>query len=301
MDKAQQMSSFAAVVDAGSFVAAAEALGVSKAAVSRHVAELEQRLGVRLLHRTTRKLSLTDEGRRFYARSKELLAAIDEAESELVPQRGEPRGLVRVNAPLTFGMLHLAPLWGAFMARHPQVTLDVTLADRTVDLIEDGYDLAVRITARERLANAMLVARPLATSRIVACASPGYLRQFGTPQTPADLAAHRIIAYSYWASGDEWVYRGPDGDGRVRLRPCMHTNNGDTCRLVALQDQGLILQPDFLVGDDLKRGLLVEVLADYRTPDIEVFALYPTRKHLPLKVRALIDFLAEAFVAPTWR
>lgn len=301
MDKAQEMSSFAAVVDAGSFVGAAEQLGLSKTAVSRHVAQLEERLGVRLLQRTTRRLSLTEDGRRFYARSKELLAAIDEAEAELISQTGTPSGLIRVNAPLSFGMLHLAPLWGPFMARYPQVTLDVTLGDRLVDPVEEGYDLAIRITDLSRLATSTLVSRALAPTRIVLCASPEYLRRHGTPRTPADLAAHEAIAYTYWAAGHEWTFHGPDG-GRttVRIRARLQTNNGDTCRLAALEHQGIVLQPDFIVGGDLKRGTLVELLPEYRTIDIGVYALYPTRKHLPLKVRRLIDFLADAFRTPSW-
>lgn len=298
MDKLQQMVSFVAVVDAGSFVGAAEASGLSKAAVSRHVAELEQRLGVRLLQRTTRRLSLTADGQQFLARCRELLAAVEEAESELSAHASEPVGLLRVNAPLSFGVLHLAPLWGRFLEQHPKLRLDLTLADRLVDLVEEGYDLAIRITA---LPSSNLVSRRLASTRIVLCAAPAYLARHGTPRHPAELAQHRTIAYSYWATGDEWRFDGPDGPASVRITPRLQTNNGDTCRRAALDGHGIVLQPDFIVGADLACGALVELLPGYRALEIGIFALYPSRKHLPLKVRRLVDFLVEAFAAPGWR
>lgn len=291
------MSTFVAVAEAGSFVAAADLIGVSKAAVSRHVAELEERLGVRLMHRTTRKLSLTDDGQRFLARCKDLLAAIDEAESELSATAGNPSGLIRVNAPVTFGTMHLAPLWGRFMDRYPRVTLDVTLGDRIVDLVEEGYDMAIRIS---NLPNSALVSRTLASTRMVLCASPRYLRAHGTPTDPSELTAHRTISFSYWVTRDEWHFAGPEGEVIVRIKTGMHTNNGDTCRFAALDHQGIILQPDFLIGEDLRSGALVELMPEYRAVSLGVHAVYPTRKHLSLKVRRLIDFLAEAFQNPVW-
>lgn len=297
MNKIQEMSSFVAVAEAGSFVAAAEIIGLSKAAVSRHVANLEERLGVRLMQRTTRRLSLTEDGRRFLARSKELLAAMDELESEVSSRTGSPSGLIRVNAPLTFGTMHLAPLWGRFMARNPKVTLDVTLGDRMVDLVEEGFDLAIRIA---NLPNSALVSRTLASTRMVLCASPQYLATHGVPTQPLELAAHRVISYSYWGTGDEWHFTGPEGEVVVRIKAGMHTNNGDTCRFAALDHQGIIFQPDFLVGNDLGSGALVELMPEYRAASIGVHAVYPSRKHLPLKVRRLIDFLVEAFQDPSW-
>jgi DNA-binding transcriptional LysR family regulator len=297
VDKFQEMTSFVAVVEAGSFTGAADALGLSKAAVSRHVGDLEQRLGVRLLHRTTRRLSLTDDGQRFHMRAKDLLATVDEAESEITARSGEPSGLLRINAPLTFGVLHLAPLWGRFAGAHPQVSLEIDLSDRVVDLVEEGYDLAVRIT---HLPDSQLVSRKLATSRMVLCASPGYLARHGSPVHPRDLAAHRVISYSYWSTRDEWRFTGPDGAVQVRTQPRLHTNNGDTCRAAALDHQGIILQPDFLVGDDLRQGALVELLPDYASLTIAIQAVYPSRKHLPLKTRRMVDFLVEAFATPPW-
>jgi len=297
MDRFQEMSSFVAVVDARSFVAAADATGLSTTAVSRHVGELEQRLGVRLLQRTTRRLSLTAEGQAFYARCKEVLAALGEAEADVAAQSTVASGLIRVNAPLTFGVLQLAPLWGRFIDENPAVALDVTLSDRVVDLIEEGYDLAVRIA---QLPGSTLVSRKLATARAVLCASRAYLDAHGTPTHPRDLAAHRVVSYSYLATGDVWHFTGPDGPLSVRTTACMHTNNGDTCRIAALADQGVILQPDFLVAGDLKRGDLVELLPGYRAMEWNVYAVYHTRKHLPLKVRRLVDFLVASFRDPPW-
>ena len=294
----QQLASFVAVVNAGSFVAAADALGLSKAAVSRQVGDLEAQLDVRLLHRTTRRLSLTEVGRRFHARATELLAAAGELESETSAGSGEATGVLRVNAPLTFGNLHLAPLWPGFLAANPKLALDITLNDRVVDLVEEGYDVAVRIT---NLASSQLVSRRLATTRIVACAAPAYIARHGMPAHPHDLARHQVFSYAYWSGGDDWAFTGPDGEARVRVTPRMHTNSGDTCRIAALQGQGVILQPDFLVGDDLRRGDLVELMPGWRSIDLGIHAVYASRKHLPMKTRRLIDHLADAFTTPSWR
>ncbi len=292
MDRFLEMQTFGAVVDAGSFVKAADALGMSKAAVSRYVGDLEARLGVRLLHRTTRRLSLTGEGQVFYARSKELLAGVDEAEAEITSRSGAASGLLRINAPVTFGIRHLAPLWGVFRARYPKVSLDVTLADRVVDLVEEGYDVAIRIAT---LPSSTLISKRLATTRMVLCASPDYLKARGAPRHPAELAAHAVISYSYWSTRDEWHFDGPQGPVSVKTQPCMHTNSGDTCRAAALAHQGVILQPTFLVGDDLAAGTLVELMPEFHSIELGIYAIYPTRKHVSPKVRALVDFLAGHF------
>ncbi len=297
MDKLREMQSFAAVVSAGSFVAAADALDTSKAAVSRHVAELEERLGVRLLNRTTRKLSLTDDGQTFLDHCTEILAAVEEAESDLSSRSAEPSGLLRISVPVTFGILHLAPLWGVFLSMHPKITLDVALADRTVDLVEDGFDLAVRISSSQ---HPNLIGRKLASTRMVLCASPAYLKRRGTPKRPEDLAGHDIISYTYWSSRDEWAFDGPDGSVVVKTKPRFHANSGDTCRAAALQHQGIILQPSFLVDADLRSGHLIELVPDWKSTELGIYALYPSRKQLPLKLRHLIDFLADAFRTPSW-
>jgi DNA-binding transcriptional LysR family regulator len=297
MDKLREMASFVAVVNAGSFVNAAELTGLSKTAVSRHVGDLESRLGIRLLHRTTRRLSMTAEGQAFYARSKELLAAIDEAEAELTASGTEPSGLIRVNAPLTFGVLHLAPIWGRFATLHPKISFDVVLNDRLSDLIEEGFDLGIRIAS---LPSSTLISRKLAATRMVLCASPQFTEKYGAPKVPQDLARLRAISYTYWSTHDEWHFNGPDGAVSVRIAACIHTNNGDTCRSAAIDHQGIILQPDFLVGDDLRHGTLVELLPDFHAIELGIYAVYPSRKYLPLKLRRLIDFLAESFRNPPW-
>ncbi|MCG8382028.1 MAG: LysR family transcriptional regulator [Gammaproteobacteria bacterium] len=290
MDRFQEMQTFCAVVDAGSFVKAAEFLHISKPAVSRHVADMEARLGVRLLHRTTRRLSLTEEGAVFYTRCRELLSGLEEAESELSSRSGAARGLLRVNVPVSFGVQALAPLWGAFHDLYPRVRLDVELFDRVVDVIEEGYDLAIRIAT---LPDSSLISKRLASTRVVLCASPRYLEMYGQPSDPSALAAHKIIGYSYWLGGDTWDFDGPEGPVSVKVDPWMVTNNGDTCRAVALAHQGIILHPTFVIGDDLDAGRLVEILPEYRSIELGIYAVYPTRKHVAPKVRALVNFLEK--------
>lgn len=297
MDKFSEMSAFVAVVDQGSFVRAADAMGLSKTAVSRLVGELEARLGTRLLHRTTRRLSLTPEGEVFHERCRQVLGEVAEAEAELTAHSGEAIGRLRVNVPVTFGLLHLAPLWPAFMALHPKVELDVTLADRLVDLVDEGFDLAVRIA---RLQTSSLVSRQLTSTRMVLCASPEYLRRHGVPAHPSDLAHHAVISYTLLVMGERWEFAGPEGPVGVTVTPRMRTNSGDTCCAAALQHQGLVLQPTFLVGTHLASGALVEVLPEYRSLEFGVFAVYPSRKHLTPKVRVLIDFLVDAFRMRAW-
>lgn len=291
MNRFQEMRVFVAVVEAGSFVGAADAVALSKAAVSRIVSELEQRLGVRLLHRTTRRLSLTDEGEVFFARCKDLLAGVEEAEAEITERSGQAVGVLKVSAPFSYGVLRLAPLWGGFLAAHPQIQLEVTLSDRFVDLVDEGFDVAIRIA---RLPSSSLVSRRLSATRMVLCASPGYLKRHGTPHQPADLAGHAVLAYSLLAAGDTWEFEGPDGPVAVRVQSRMRSNSGDICRAVALADQGIVLQPAFLVGEDLEAGRLVELMPEYKSPELGVYAVYPSRKHLLPKVRVLIDHLVAA-------
>jgi DNA-binding transcriptional LysR family regulator len=292
MDKFQEMKVFSAVVEAGSFTGAAHVLEMSKAAVSRYVAELEQRLGLRLLHRTTRRLSPTTEGEIFHARCRELLDNLDEAEAEITSRSGEASGLLKVNVPVTFGLMHLAPLWPVLLARHPKLALDVTLSDRVADLVEEGFDLAVRIG---QLPASSLISRKLASTRMVLCASPDYLRARGEPRQPGDLLAHDVISYTLFSAGENWTFSGPDGEVSVKVLPRMRTNSGDTCRAAALQHQGIILQPSFLVGADLAQGTLKEIMPGWRSIELGIFVVYPSRKFVSPKVRVLIDFLVEAF------
>ena len=297
MDRFHQMEAFVAVVDAGSFVGAADALDVSKTAVSRLVGDLEARLGVRLLHRTTRKLSLTREGEIFTERCRMLLSEVGEAEAEITAHADEAIGQLRINVPMSFGLIHLAPLWPAFLAMHPKVVLDVTLSDRLVDLVDEGYDVAVRIA---RLPSSSLVSRKLAATRLVLCASPSYLRTHGAPTHPSDLARHAVIAYTLLSTGELWEFTGPEGRVSVKVAPRMRTNSGDTCCSAALQGQGIVQQPSFMVAGHLKAGTLIELLPAYRALDLGIYALYPSRIHLMPKVRVLINFLFEAFRKPAW-
>lgn len=297
MDRFTEMQVFTAVVDAGSFVRAAETLRMSKTAVSRLIADLEARLGARLLHRTTRRLSLTVEGEVFHARCKELLAAVEEAEAEVTARADEAVGALRLNVPVSFGLLHLAPLWPAFIAQHPRVALDVTLTDRIVDLVEEGYDLAIRIA---QLPASSLVSRKLSSTRLVLCASPEYLRRHGVPTRPAEIAQHAVLAYTLLAMGEHWTFEGPQGSASVKINAIMRSNSGDTCCAAALQHQGIVLQPSFMVGHHLRSGALVEILPAYRSLELGVYAVYASRKHVTPKVRVLIDFLVEAFRTPTW-
>lgn len=297
MDKFIEMQAFVAVANAGSFVKAADALEVSKAAVSRYVAELESRLGVRLLHRTTRKLSLTPEGEAFLARCRELLDGVEEAEGEITSESGEASGQLRINVPFSFGLLHLAPLWPEFMAQNPRVVLDVALADRVVDLVEEGFDMAVRIG---RLTNSSLVSRQLTSTRMVLCASPAYLHSRGSPGRPSELADHDVLTYSLFSMGDQWEFTGPGGAAAVKVTPRLRTNSGDTCRVAALRHQGIVLQPSFLVGPDLLAGTLVEVMPAWRSIELGIHAVYPSRKFVSPKVRLMIEFLVNAFGMRGW-
>lgn len=292
------MECFIAVVEAGSFVAAGDALRVSKAAVSRSVIALEARLGARLLQRTTRRLSLTEAGEAYYARCKQILADLDEADGAVGQVTGQPVGRLRINVPVSFGILHLAPLWGRFMQLYPEVALDVTLSDRFVDVVEEGYDAVVRIG---RLDDSTLVSRQLARTRMVLCATPEYLTRHGTPQALEDLMQHRIISYAYASSGDVWRFHRGDEVRELQLRASFRTNNGDTCTAVALAHQGVVCQPDFLIYRELREGRLVEVLPDYPLGEVGIHVLYPSRKHLLVKVRAWVEFLSEAFAEPVWQ
>lgn len=296
MDKYQEMRVFAAVADAGSFVAAADGLGMSKAAVSRYVSELEQRLGVRLMHRTTRKLSLTAEGELFLARSRDILTSIDASEAEVSTRSDTASGLLKVSVPVSFGILHLAPLWGEFLQAHPDVALDVQLADRVIDLVDEGFDLAVRIA---RLPDSSLVSRQLASTRLVLCAAPSYLEAHGAPRHPSELAQHAIIGYSLLAIGDQWQFTGPDGAVSVKVRPRFWSNNGDTCTAACVRGAGIQLQPTFLVERQLASGELVEVLPAWRSIELGIYAVYPTRKFVLPKVRAMVEFLASRLRSAT--
>jgi DNA-binding transcriptional LysR family regulator len=293
MDRLRAMEVFVTVVFKGGFARAAEALDTSPANVTRYISDLETHLGTRLLNRSSRKLSLTESGNALYERSKSILEDVAEAEAIVSSNALAPRGRLRINAPVSFGIQHLAPLWPKFLRAHPEVELDVALIDRVVDIVEEGYDLAIRIA---RTGSATHVARKLATSHNVVCAAPAYLKKYGRPKHPDDLTEHNCLGYTYSATGDEWNFLDERGaDCSVKLSCTLHTNNGDTLRAAALAGTGIIWSPTFLIGGDLREGRLVRLLPGYRMPDIDVLAVYPSRRHLSAKVRVMIDFLAEAF------
>jgi len=261
------------------------------------VSDLEQRLGVRLMQRTTRKLSLTPEGEVFLSRCRDILASIEASEAELSTRTASASGLLKVSVPVSFATRHLAPLWSDFLAAHPRLTLDVQLADRVVDLVDEGFDLAVRIA---RLPDSSLVSRKLASTRLVLCAAPSYLRRRGTPRHPDDLAAHDVIGYSLLATPGQWLLQGPGGLVAVKTKPRLWTNNGDTSVAAAVRGAGIDLQPTFLIADELASGRLVEVLPDWQAAELGIYAVYPSRKFVLPKVRALVDFLAGAFADAAW-
>lgn len=291
-DRFQQMRAFVQVVDSGSFVAAAEALDSSKAAVSRQVAELEARLGVRLLHRTTRRLSLTADGERFHARCRTLLAELDAAEAELSAHHGKAMGVLRVSVPVSYGLCRLAPLWPRFAALHPQVQLEVTLSDLFADLAHEGLDLAIRISHQP---GPHLIARRLGQARMRLCASPAYLARAGTPASPVELPHHRLLGHLVGAARDEWVFRRQEARAApltVRVAPAFRSNNGDTCVAMAVAGEGILYEPDFIVERALQAGTLVPLCADDTHHMLGIDAVYASRRHLAPKVRLLIDFLA---------
>jgi DNA-binding transcriptional LysR family regulator len=298
MDRVTSLSVFAKVVESSSFAAAARHFGLSPAMVSKHILSLEERLGARLLNRTTRQVSPTEIGREFYERATRILADLDEAEQAASALQATPKGLLRLNVPLSFGIRHLAPAILDYLAACPDAEIDVTLSDRVVDLVEEGFDLAIRIA---RLADSSLIARRIAPCRIVACAAPAYLKKHGAPRRPADLAAHNCLGYSYAALRNEWRFTGPDGVESVRVAGRLNANNGDVLRLAALRGEGIVIQPTFLIGDDLASGELVPILPGFVPDELVIQAVYPHSRHLSVKVRSFIDFLVARFGQdPEW-
>ena len=299
MDRLRAFEVFVTVVARGSFTKAADALDTSPANVTRYVNELEAHLGTRLLNRSSRRLSLTESGETLYERAKSILEEVAETEAMASTASLQPRGRLRINAPLSFGILVLAPLWPRFMAKYPEVELDIVLIDRIVDIVEEGYDLAIRIS---RSGSTSHIARRLSRSRNIVCASPAYLAAHGMPQVPADLARHVCLGYTYSATADEWQFVDAAGDPHsVKVRWAMRANNGDTARAAALAGAGVIWQPSFLIGNDVRAGRLVEVLPGFRMPDIDIQAIYASRRHLSAKVRVMVDFLADTLAGtPAW-
>jgi len=295
MDRFAELSALVRTVDRGSQAAAARELRITPAMVGRYIQALENRLGVRLLNRTTARQSLTEAGITFYARASTILEQLEDAETTASDRQAEPRGTLRVNAPMSFGARHLVAAVSEFCDRHPGVRVEMVLNDRVVDLIEEGYDVAVRIG---RLADSGLVVRRLTTCRLVVCAAPGYLARRGTPRTPADLLEHNCLLYAYASNGGAWRFQGEEGETEVRLAGDVVVNNGDALLAAALAGQGVILQPTFIVGAALRQGCLVSLLPGWRLADLDVHAAYPSIRHLSPKVRSFVDFLAGRFRDP---
>ena len=298
MDRFEDMQTFVAVVEAGSFTAAAARLDTAKSAVSRRVSALEERLGVQLLRRTTRRLNLTDSGQSFYERSARILADLDEAESALAQEHGELHGTLKVALPLSFGLRHMCKPVAEFSRRHPRVEFDLDFNDRRVDLVEEGADLAIRIG---HLADSSLIAKRLFEVRTVVCGSRAYFDEHGTPQTPEDLLDHKCLVYGNLADPTKWVCRDRDGQAhKVNVEAAMTATSGDFLSAAAIQGLGIAMQPTFIAGEAISRGELVAVLTDYEWPVSPAWAVYPPTRHLSYRVREFIDFLAEYFAGTVY-
>jgi DNA-binding transcriptional LysR family regulator len=298
MDTLNSFAVFTKVVETGGFSSAARELNMSKSAVSKHISKLEEHLGVRLLNRTTRKLSPTEVGTTFYERARRVVEDVEETELAVSALHTEPRGTLRLNVPMSFGFLHVAPLLADFTARYPNINIDMALNDRVVDLLDEGFDVAIRIA---RLPDSSLIARKLAPFRRAICASPSYWKEHGKPQHPKDLKNHNCLIYSYMSSDDEWSFKDAKGTLSVKISGNIRANNGDALRATALEGAGVLLIPTFIVNDDLQNGSLQAVLADFDETDLAIYAVYPHNRYLSAKVRAFVDFLAERFkLEPYW-
>lgn len=290
MDTLTSMRVFANVVEAGSFSGAADRLDMSRAMASKYVINLEDHLGTRLLNRTTRRLSLTESGTAYYERCVQIISDVQEAEQAAGQLTGTPRGTIKITMPVAYGLHRLGPVIADYVRLYPEVKLEISLNDRRLDLVEEGFDLAIRIGT---LPESGLIARKLGVDRTVVCASPAYLQRHGVPEVPADLARHSCLGYTYTSSGDEWRLRSAEMDAAIRIAGSIKANNGDMLRLAALNGAGVIFQPLFIVQDDLHAGRLVQILGDYTSKDLGIYAVYPSRKHLSAKVRTFVDFLVE--------
>jgi DNA-binding transcriptional LysR family regulator len=298
MDKLASIRAFTRVVEQGGFAAAARELRLSRSAVNKYVIDLEQELGVQLLARTTRKVTPTENGQAYYERCRAILADLEEADVAVTRLQSEPRGLLRVNAPMSFGTLHLGGAVADFMEKHPQLQIQLVLSDQQIDPVQEGFDLTLRIAD---LPSSSLVARRIVPARRVVCASPAYLERRGVPKHPDDLRQHDCLAYGHLATGNQWKLVGADGDHWIRIPWTLCTNNAEVLRDAAVAGRGIALLPTFIAGADLQEGRLRTVLPEYQAPEISVYAIYPQTRHLSVKVRLFIDFLVERFGGrPHW-
>jgi DNA-binding transcriptional LysR family regulator len=298
MEDLERMAIFARVVEAKSFSAAARELGLSKSVVSKQVTRLEKSVGARLLNRTTRAMSLTEAGTVLYDYCARIVEELDQARNAMGLLHSAPRGLLRISASVAFGTMHIAPALPEFLARHPEVRIDMAIADRFVDLAEEGFDLAIRI-AQDPGQN--LVARRLAPVNRKICATPGYFAIHGIPETPAELERLNCLTYTHFNPQDPWRLRGPAGDISVAASGNLRLNDDEALSKAVLGGLGVALLPTFIVGEDIQSGRLQAVLSDYVPLERQVYAVYLPNRHLPAKVRAFIDFLLERFgPKPYW-
>lgn len=289
MSQIEDMQVFIATVDAGSFTAASERLGLSKQVVSRRIMALEERLGARLLNRTTRRLSVTELGREYYERASRIIEDILDAEHSVSGRSASPRGTLRISAPVSFGTMYLSELIPDFLVRHPHVGIEMDLNDRHCDLVAEGYDMAIRIGV---LGDSTLIARRIAPVRVVVCASRAYLQRRGTPMEPEALTEHDCLPYGH-ARGVDWVFSRDSRLVSVPISGRLRVNNGELARDAAIADLGLTMLPTFIVGDALRSGRLVTVLDDFVPPPIAVHVVYPKHRQSFAAIRAMTDFLQQ--------
>lgn len=294
MDRLETMDIFVRIVEAGSFSAVARDLGTTQPTISKQMTALETRLKTRLLNRSTRSLSVTESGTAYYERCKRILEEVKAAEGALGRLQSSLTGTLHVNGSIALGQLFLTPLLLDFQRSYPELTVELTLNDRYIDLVEEGVDVAVRLG---RLADSNLVARRLGSTRRVLVATPEYLDQVGIPQVPADLERHNCLLYAYLSTGNEWTFRGPQSDLRVHVHGNFKANNGHSIREALLAGAGVALMPDWLVHEEVKNGKLMTLLPQFAPPSLEVNAVYPSGRHVSAKLRTFIDFLQERFKA----
>jgi DNA-binding transcriptional LysR family regulator len=298
MDKLESLRAFVKVVQHGGLSAAARDLRLSRSAVSKCLIDLETELGVQLLVRTTRSASPTENGLAYYERVVAILAEIDEADAAIGSLQSEPRGILRVNAPMSFGTLHLGTAIADFMEKYPELKIQLVLSDELIDPVREGFDVTLRIAD---LPSSSLIARKISPAPRVICAAPSYLQRHGVPQHPNDLREHECLTYGHLATGYQWKLSGPDGDHWIQIPWTLCTNNAEVLRDAAVKGRGVALLPIFIAGADLRTGALTAVLTQYKAPEISAYAIYPQTKHLSVKVRVFIDFLAERFDGrPDW-
>lgn len=292
MDRLAAMTAFVRVVEAGSLSAAARALNTSLASVSRQLAALERRLGARLMNRTTRRIALTEGGRAYYERSKRVLADIEEAEAALSQHQAMPSGRLVVSAPIAFGQVYLAPIIAGFLARHPRVAIDLSLADRFVNVVEEGIDVAVRVGT---LADSSLIARRLGTFRRVVVASPAYLKSHAAPRRPTDIAGHDCLSFSMLIDPVRWHFVADGKEIAVPIAPRLRSDNQLALRQAAIDGAGLLLASSWFVREAVAAGRLQVVLDAFETPVVPIHVVYPHARLLSAKVRAFVDYLAAAW------